>query len=1015
MKSPVPGIGRFVLTPQLLLLLLLEVLLVDGGFAQSITGGEVFGSVLDQRGAAVPVAVVTVRDMGTGIAHAVTTPFSGRFHFSFLTPGDYEVVVEALNFRPRRLRGVPVRPGQAIELEVRLRGADVGVVRVDTIPFESAAFGGTRAGMGHRFEELELQRLPDRAREVTELTSLATEITRGLAAEGLPGYLSAVAMDGMLSRPARHPGLADDPFAGVSFTRGSLSSMEVLFSDPDVEWQGAAGSYFAGVPRGGTNRTGVTLFADYAGGGLWSSDYFDGAVPSSSSFRGGLAASLPVRPDTTHVAVGIEGWRVQRPRAAYPGDNELAAAFEEAAPYLGEALLGPMTEAGVDEHTVFTAFADVDAMLGSQARAGAHANFATFSATDPVPTGLFPSSGALQAASGMDVSAAAYVGSKLFNRWGVEVRAGFEHSSRDFGASEFRDPDTGSRLILGNTGVADRGTIYGTYPGLPARISRTNIQAQAAIHWRLGNHSLKGGGTVYVPFHDYDYGFGSSGEFHFSDPSDLEGGGGLYTGFESRRPSTDFSAPRLGFFVQDAWDALPGFRLFLGLRGDAELLPAEDVRLNQRWLELTGMRNDDLESTQWQFSPRGGFRWDIAGRNRTIVRGAVGVYFDETDPTLLHEVLGFARGLSVRRVVGGLQNWPVPPVSAAEGATASRLTLLGPSMRAPGTVKGSLGISQRVAQRTALTVAGSYRYTQLLPRRSDLNRLPNPVYRDQFGRSIYGPLSREGELVFATPGKNRRFPEFDHVWGVDPDGWSRYVGFTVGLERRGDERLDFFASYTFSRTEDNWTGAASADPGAGVDPLPGGPEGDDWTEGRSDLDVPHRVAVGWNLKMPVLQGIEFGGTYRFRSGLPFTPGFRPGVDPNGDGIWGNDPAFVPAVAEVDDLVGEWECLEDQIGEFAERNACRAPGIHGLDLRLSVGLLRVGDGVAELVVDALNLVESEQGIRDQALLLVDSQGELVTDETSASVTVPLRVNPDFGRLILAQTPGRWFRIGFRIRY
>jgi hypothetical protein len=82
--------------------------------------------------------------------------------------------------------------------------------------------------------------------------------------------------------------------------------------------------------------------------------------------------------------------------------------------------------------------------------------------------------------------------------------------------------------------------------------------------------------------------------------------------------------------------------------------------------------------------------------------------------------------------------------------------------------------------------------------------------------------------------------------------------------------------------------------------------------------------------------LTLGGLYRYESGAPFTPGFRPGVDANGDGGDDNDPVFVDdAIPGVTDVFAEWDCLSTQVGAFAARNSCREPGSHRLDLRLTV--------------------------------------------------------------------------------
>jgi hypothetical protein len=226
---------------------------------------------------------------------------------------------------------------------------------------------------------------------------------------------------------------------------------------------------------------------------------------------------------------------------------------------------------------------------------------------------------------------------------------------------------------------------------------------------------------------------------------------------------------------------------------------------------------------------------------------------------------------------------------------------------------------------------------------------------------------------------------------------------TVGLEHTSGP-LDLTASYTRSTTEDNWYGAAAGAIDAAI--VPGLPESAGvWEEGVSDFDVPDRFVA--TALLAAGERISVGATYRFASGLPFTPGYRPGVDVNGDGSGFNDPAFVPSLGDLGGLTSEWSCLQDLAGAFATRNACRGDARHTLDLRLQIGLPFGGGRVARIVVDALDLLESEEGIRDTALLLADPGAPLTASG------VPVTVNPNFGEIVVPGTAGRVLRIGVRL--
>lgn len=154
--------------------------------------------------------------------------------------------------------------------------------------------------------------------------------------------------------------------------------------------------------------------------------------------------------------------------------------------------------------------------------------------------------------------------------------------------------------------------------------------------------------------------------------------------------------------------------------------------------------------------------------------------------------------------------------------------------------------------------------------------------------------------------------------------------------------------------------------------------------------------------------------YRLRSGTPFTPGFRDGVDANGDGVWGNDPAYVdlafPGMAAV---AADHACLRRAGGTYAERNDCRGELTHRLDLRAAFRIMTLGAGPLDLVVDAMDVTPGTSGRVDRALYLVDRTGTLSRNATTGVTTVPLVVNPNFGALLADRAPGMLFRVGLRI--
>jgi hypothetical protein len=390
-----------------------------------------------------------------------------------------------------------------------------------------------------------------------------------------------------------------------------------------------------------------------------------------------------------------------------------------------------------------------------------------------------------------------------------------------------------------------------------------------------------------------------------------------------------------------------------------------------------------------------------------------GLYRGDIGPTALAEAISLVGPIAGRRGLGNLGTWPAAPDEVAAPTIGPVLAPLAFGARSPRSTRVQAALSGAMGRTTTLHLGGAYRRTEFLVRRRDLNLSIGTSGADQYGRPVYGTLVQSGGALLPQPGTNRRFSEFDEVLALDFDGFSNYVGLTARLEQRAGRWLTFSAGYTFSRTTDNWMGAGDGRPGAMLSPFPDSLAGVDWTEGRSDFDTPHRLLLGAEFAFRV---VRVAGFFRHESGRPFTPGFREGVDANGDGSYRNDPATVDeAVPGVSDLLGAWDCLRRQLGRpFVERNSCRGPAQRTLDLRLSFGPFQIGYPV-ELVVDALNLLETNTVDVDRALYLVDPAQATAIDPQTGAVTVPLVGNGDFGRAVARRGSGRFLRLGLRVNY
>lgn len=964
---------------------------------QSIVAGIVRGVVKDSTGAPLGNVRVALTDRESGFTHAMVTSRAGRFRFPFLPVGEYDLLAERLGFRPVEVNGVVVEASGDAEVEITLLAVEPPVLERAVTGF-GHRLDRAVAGPGWTMGRLELRRLADERRDLSSALRFSTLVDDALVIEGLPASYTQLSVEGLPFRFPQHPLIGQFQPSDLAFPVSAFAGASVDPGGADVEWTDFTAGRVNGRGVRGTNRLRARLSADWAPTSLARSKYYDPQDLSGHSVRGSVLLSGPVLRDTAHFVLGLEAQRLETPLPSAWEPNGSDTALVAAADSLGVDLANYRAPRLARTRMV-SGFGRFDWRPNLQNRLAVLAFGELLEGDDPpLGYGRAVALGARQ--EGWDVGLGATLTSVLGGSVALELRVGFQ-----IGEREYLGNDT--TLTVTTAGPA----AWGTDPAIPGRFRRSGLQASDALHIAAGSHQLKLGVSSYIASHDEDYAYARGGAFAFGRPDDLLSLDGGFAQTVGRVPLAKFTNYQFGWFLQDRWLVAPGAEFLIGLRMDWEHLDRGALVRNTQLMAAGGVVNDLIDATALKLSPRAGMSWDVGNKHTWVVRADGGIYRGTVPTDAFAEAVAEAGGLAARYGLGALGRWPTAPDSTVAPPAGAHVSVLPPGFSAPRSTKAALGVSGALAAGFTLHLAGSYRHTEFLVRRRDLNRVPGEVGRDQYGRPIYGELEQHGNALLATPGSGRRLADFSVVNALNQDGESDYFGVTARLERRLGRFLTLSGGYTYSQTTDNIPGIALG-PDAQLSPFPDSLNGVDWSDGPGDFDVPHRFVVGSEL---AFAGFRLAAFYAFRTGRPFTPGFRDGVDANGDGSWRNDPAYVDdTIAGVTDLFPAWDCLRQQVGRFAARNSCRGSALKTLDLRLAVGPFRLGYPV-ELVVDALNLLDTEFAEVDRALFLVDPAGSLSRDPATGVVTIPLLANPDFGRVIRRYGSGRYLRVGIRVNY
>ena len=999
--------------PRSLVLVVALALAASNLAAQSLTSGALKGTFRSADGRPLRGVNLTLESKAGATILTLDTGFDGEFRVSSLHPAEYRLLAELQGYQPVRVTPLMVTAGETTVVDAVLERKPPPILAVQEITGSVKRVGSAN---GRTIDAREFD-LFDYRRDAVDALRGSTEVVwpmdgrsgLGLAAAGLPGSRSRMIVDGVVESQVRHLGLPSEPLSYSAQSRDGLAQARILTAPLDAEWRGTVGSVFAAQSRSGGDRVVFSPFVSGSAAKLGGRAVDNPLDSAATSFQVGAVLSGAVSHDTANFLLRFDYRSLEIP-TANPWEHD-EAQYRGAAVSLRETLssiavdsfaataIGSQFVPAVRTWKGATGMGKVNWMLSPTSRVAARLSFADWRERTPY-LGEGVSLAAGSGLKGRDVSAAIGI-STAGTKFANELRAGLSAGRRDFTAGP-----------IAETALVTDGVAFGGSSAEPAFFDVRTLDLSNAFQFSKGNHQLKAGVSLTSTAYQHDYRFGGGGIFRFADLDQFGAAQGSFyqaVGTEIAR----FSGTDLGAFFQDSWLAAPDVQVLLGLRYDVSFVPKSKPSFNAPWFQASGIRNDSLKTSKKGISPRIGFVWDVKD---WIVRGGVGVQYGSLDPTTYGEAMLYDGGVTIRRGTGTFASWPLAPDAALVPTIGPALTILNRTLRPPRALKAELGFTRLLPRGYSLHLTGGYYHTDFLLRRTDLNRPIDPIGTSQEGRPVFGLLRKVGGFVSPIPGSNRRFSDFDMVSGLSPVGFADHYEVTASLERRLSEALSLAASYTFSRTTDNMVGSRSADPADQLSPFPGGLNGVDWDRGTSDFDVPHRFAATAEYRSRGANPVTVGARYRIRSGLPFTAGFRQGVDLNADGAGGNDPVSLGSgLTGLTEVLAAGGCPSGLGGQFVERNGCREKMHQGLDLRLAVGLPFSPKGrPVFLEVNAFNVVATATGVVDRAALLIAPTGALTTDG-AGNVTLPLTVNSRFGSLLARRGEPRVVRIGLRMDY
>ncbi|HEV2883221.1 MAG TPA: TonB-dependent receptor, partial [Pyrinomonadaceae bacterium] len=305
------------------------VFLMLGSVSAQSFKATIVGRITDANGAVIPGASVTIVERDTAHTLTATSNDEGSFTISQIPPGNYEVRVEATNFKRSVQSDLVLETDKTQRLNITLEVGNVS----ELIEVVAAApvINSETSDKGEVITNRQVQELPLNGRDATDLAQLVPGVYQrpaeddqgqGLSVAGTRTDATNFILDGVNNRSDRNGGI------GVNTSVDSIREFKVSTSSYSAEFGRTAGGQINVVSKSGSNNFHGSAFEFFRDDRFDAANFFSGKKDlRRHQFGGTVGGPLPMLKfgeggrmassgkDQTFFFVSFEGTREDRSSA----------------------------------------------------------------------------------------------------------------------------------------------------------------------------------------------------------------------------------------------------------------------------------------------------------------------------------------------------------------------------------------------------------------------------------------------------------------------------------------------------------------------------------------------------------------------------------------------------------------------------------------------------------------------------------------------------------------------------